>query len=256
MKYILEGCVDSVESAVEAEKGGTNRIELCSNLIIGGTTPSINLFHVVREKINIKINVLVRPRFGDFCYTDNEFEIIKRDIEMFKEAGADGVVIGVLTPEGTLDIDRVKEIMDIAKGMHVTLHRAFDMCKNPLESLEQAKELGINTILTSGQKNNCYEGRELIKELVCRSDGEVDILVGGGVKADIIEDMVLETGAISYHMSGKVVVDSLMKYRTSDVNMGLDSLSEYTIWQTSRENISRVKNILEAIINNSTNQIK
>ena len=209
-----------------------------------------NLFDVVREKIDIKINVLIRPRFGDFCYTDNEFEIIKRDIEMFNKAGADGVVIGILTPEGTLDIDRMKEIMDIAKGMHVTLHRAFDMCQNPLESLEQSKKLGINTILTSGQKNSCYEGRKLIKELVCRSKGKVDILVGGGVKADIIKEMVLETGAVSYHMSGKVVVDSLMKYRKADVSMGLDSLSEYTIWQTSRQNISRVKNILETLINN------
>lgn len=252
MKYILEGCVDSVESAVEAEKGGANRIELCSNLIIGGTTPSINLFHVVREKIDIKINVLIRPRFGDFCYTDNEYEIIKRDIEMFRKAGADGVVIGILTPEGTLDIDRMKGIMDIAKGMHVTLHRAFDMCKNPLESLEQAKKLGINTVLTSGQKNSCYEGRKLIKELVERSNGKIDILVGGGVKADIIGDMVMETGASSFHMSGKAVVDSLMEYRNPDVSMGLNSLSEYTIWQTSSEKIARVKNELEAIINNST----
>ncbi|GMQ59094.1 copper homeostasis protein CutC [Vallitalea sediminicola] len=246
--YILEGCVDSLESAIQAEKGGANRIELCSNLIIGGTTPSINLFHMVKEHVDIKINVLIRPRFGDFCYTDDEFEVIKREVKMFKEAGADGIVIGILKPDGTLDIDRIKVIMDIVKGMHVTLHRAFDMCKNPLEALEQAKELGINTILTSGQKNTCYQGKELIRKLVKSAKGSVDILIGGGVKFEIIEELFQVTGATSYHMSGKEIINSSMKYRKEEVNMGLASLSEYTIWQTSSKKISQVKDILEKLI--------
>ncbi|QUH27690.1 copper homeostasis protein CutC [Vallitalea guaymasensis] len=248
--YILEGCVDSVESAIEAEKGGGNRLELCSNLIIGGTTPSINLFNMVREHTNIKINVLIRPRFGDFCYSDKEFEVIKREVKMFQEAGADGVVIGVLNPDGTLDIDRMNELIHITEGMHITLHRAFDMCKNPLETLEQAKQLGINTILTSGQKNSCYDGKELIRELVNNSKGKVDILIGGGVKAEIIKEMYKFTGAVSYHMSGKEVINSSMEYRKEEVSMGIASLSEYSIWQTSSTKISQVKDILEKLISN------
>ncbi|WP_113671125.1 copper homeostasis protein CutC [Vallitalea guaymasensis] len=248
--YILEGCVDSVESAIEAEKGGANRLELCSNLIIGGTTPSINLFNMVREHTNIKINLLIRPRFGDFCYSDKEFEVIKREVKMFQEAGADGVVIGVLNPDGTLDIGRMNELIHIAEGMHITLHRAFDMCKNPLETLKQAKQLGINTILTSGQKNSCYDGKELIRELVNKSKGKVDILIGGGVKAEIIEEMYKFTGATSYHMSGKEVINSSMEYRKEEVSMGIASLSEYSIWQTSSIKISQVKNILKKLIVN------
>jgi len=248
MKYILEGCVDSVESAIEAEKGGANRIELCSNLIIGGTTPDINLFNMVKNKINIKINVLIRPRFGDFCYSDYEFEIIKKDIEMFKKAGANGVVVGILNPDGTLNINRMKQIMEIVKGMQVTLHRAFDLCENPLEVLDQAKELGINTILTSGQKKNCFEGKELIKTLILHSNNKIDILVGGGVKAEIVKEMIDYTNATSFHMSGKINIDSQMKYRKENVNMGLPSLSEYTIWQTSSRKIEQVHVILEKMI--------
>uniref|UniRef100_UPI00272CE511 copper homeostasis protein CutC n=1 Tax=Vallitalea guaymasensis TaxID=1185412 RepID=UPI00272CE511 len=177
-------------------------------------------------------------------------EVIKREVKMFQEAGADGVVIGVLNPDGTLDIDRMNELIHIAKGMHITLHRAFDMCKNPLETLEQAKQLGINTILTSGQKNSCYDGKELIRELVNKSKGKVDILIGGGVKAEIIKEMYKFTKATSYHMSGKEVINSSMEYRKEEVSMGIASLSEYSIWQTSPTKISQVKDILEKLISN------
>lgn len=244
MKYIIEACVDSVESAIEAEKGGADRLELCSNLIIGGTTPSINLFKLVKEKVGIAINVLIRPRFGDFLYTENELEIIKREIQMFKEAGANAVVIGVLKSDGTLDVENMKKLMNVAEGMKVTLHRAFDVCRDPFKTLEDAKTLGIDTILTSGQKNKCIEGLELIKELVERSKGKVEILVGSGVNSTNADRIIKHTNATSLHLSGKVDLDSGMEYRKEEVSMGLPLISEYTIQRTSAEEIKKVRDLL------------
>lgn len=150
--FILEICVDSVESAVAAERGGATRLELCQNLMIGGTTPGIKLFEAVREETHIPIQVLIRPRFGDFCYTDYEWRIMKEEIRMFRDRGADGIVIGMLKPDGILDRDRMEALLEERGGMSVTLHRAFDVCKEPMETLAVAKTMGIQTILTSGQK--------------------------------------------------------------------------------------------------------
>lgn len=246
--YILEGCVDSVESAIHATNGGANRLELCSNLIIGGTTPSKGLFLEVRKNCNTKIHVLIRPRFGDFCYTEHEYRIIQEDVNLFRELGADGVVIGILAPDGSLDIERMKGLMDLSGDMSVTLHRAFDVCKDPFQVLAQAKELGINTILTSGQKNHCIEGKDFISELVKKAAGEIDILVAGGVCAKVIEEMYPVTKATSFHMSGKVTKESAMIYRRDGVNMGLPSLSEYEIWQTEEQKIREAKETLEHLI--------
>lgn len=245
MGYILEICVDSVESAIEAVKGGANRIELCSNLIIGGTTPSIILFNLIRKNVDVKINVLIRPRFGDFCYTENEYEIIKDEIQMFKEAGADGVVIGILKPDGTIDSERMKELIKLSEGMHVTLHRAFDVARDPYEALEEAKELGINSILTSGQKNTCYEGKELLKLLVEKSKDKIEILIGSGLNSNNIEEIMNYTKSVYFHLSGKIELESNMHYRNKDVNMGLPILSEYTIFRTDYRKIKKVKDILE-----------
>ncbi len=245
-KPLLECCVDCVESALAAKQGGADRLELCANLLIGGTTPDINLYHRIREKCDILINVLIRPRFGDFCYTDEEFEIIRRDVKMFREAGADGVVIGILKPDGSLDVERMAILMEEAKGMSVTLHRAFDVCADPMLALHQSKELGIDTILTSGQKNTALEGRDLLTTLVKEAAGEIDILIGSGVKDSVIEQLAEQTGATSFHMSGKITLDSPMVYRKEDVSMGLPLVSEYTIWQTSAEEIAKARAVLDA----------
>ena len=246
-KYILECCVDSVESAIEAEEGGANRIELCSALVIGGLSPSKALFEKVKENVSIKIHVLLRPRFGDFCYTDFEHEIIKQEIRMFKELGADGVVIGTLKPDGSLNLEQMKELVKEAEGMSITLHRAFDMCGDPYQTLEEVKELGIHTILTSGQKNSCIDGKDLLGELVAKANGEVDILIGGGVDVSVIPALYESTGATSYHMSGKITLDSEMQYRKEDVSMGVASMSEYQIWRTSAERVAKVKVVLEQL---------
>jgi len=245
MSYILETCVDSVESAMEAVKGGANRLELCSNLIIGGTTPNINLFKLINEKTNIKINVLIRPRYGDFCYTENEFEIMKRDIQMFKKGGAYGIVIGILRPDGTLDIDKMKELIEEANGMHITLHRAFDVCKDPFATLEEVKKLGINSILTSGQKSKCTEGKKLLKELVEKAEDKIEILIGSGINSSNVEDIIRYTKSYAVHTSGKIEVESDMKYRKEDISMGFPLLSEYVILRTKREEIAKIKEVLE-----------
>lgn len=246
-KYILECCVDSVESAIEAEMGGANRIELCSALVIGGLSPSKKLFEEVKKYTNIKIHVLLRPRFGDFCYTNHEHQIIKNEIKMFKKLGADGVVIGTLKPDGTLNMEQMKELIEEADGMSVTLHRAFDMCKDPMQTLQDSKKLGINTILTSGQKNSCINGTDLLCNLVKAASNDIDILIGGGVDASVIAALHEKTGATSFHMSGKVTLDSDMVYRKEDVNMGVASMSEYQIWRTSASRIKAAKDILEVL---------
>lgn len=245
--YILEACVDSVESALAAARGGATRLELCSNLIIGGTTPSPWLFKEIREKIDIRIHALIRPRFGDFCYTDSEFSIIRHAVEDFGKMGAEGVVIGILKPDGTMNMEQMKELMYAAGDMSVTLHRAFDVCADPFETMEQAIELGIDTILTSGQENVCLKGAGLLKELVERSQGRITIQVGSGVNAGVIREIYPLTHAHAYHMSGKVTLDSEMKYRKQNVNMGLPTLSEYEIWRTEEAYIREAKKVLEEL---------
>ncbi|MED9966657.1 MAG: copper homeostasis protein CutC [Blautia sp.] len=245
--YILEACVDSVESALAAAEGGATRLELCSNLIIGGTTPSPWLFKEIRKHTDIRIHALIRPRFGDFCYTDSEFAIIKQAVADFRELGAEGVVIGVLKPDGTLNMEQMKELMDAAGDMSVTLHRAFDVCVDPYETMEQAIELGIDTILTSGQKNVCTEGADLLRDLVEKSKGRITIQIGSGVSAEVIQKMYPLTNATAYHMSGKVTLDSVMEYRKEGVNMGLPTLSEFEVWRTDAEKIKAAKKVLEEL---------
>nr|WP_300680727.1 copper homeostasis protein CutC [uncultured Acetatifactor sp.] len=242
-KYILEACVDSAESAAAAVRGGADRLELCANLIIGGTTPEQALYEKVRELTETRIHVLIRPRYGDFLYTEHEFEIIARSVELYRDLGADGVVVGCLLADGALDRERMERLRELAGPMHMTLHRAFDMCRDPYEALEQSKALGIQTILTSGQRENCMEGRELIAGLV-QAGGPVDIMAGAGVDSGVIREMIPATKASSYHMSGKTVLDSAMAYRKQGVSMGVPGLGEYEIFRTMEEKIRAARDVL------------
>lgn len=241
----LEVCVDTAEGAIAAEQGGATRIELCGNLIIGGTSPSASLLQIVKEKVNIPIHAMIRPRFGDFCYTDLEFEEMKRQVISMKENKADGIVVGILKPDGSLDQDRMQTLIDLAKPMDVVLHRAFDVCKDPFEALEMAKELGITTILTSGQKQTALEGTDLLKKLVEKADGQIDIMPGGGINADNIEKIIEKTNAKSYHMSGRSQKESPMIYRKEGVSMGLPILSEYVVFETDKKKINKAKKLME-----------
>lgn len=246
-KFILEACVDSVESALAAEAGGADRLELCGNIIIGGTTPSPCLFQEIRAVSDICTHILIRPRFGDFCYTDYEYRVMLREVRTFRELGASGVVIGILKPDGTLDVERMKGLVEEAQGMSVTLHRAFDVCRDPLEAMEQAKELGIRTILTSGQKNHCREGKDLLKELVKHEDGRITIMAGSGVDAETIEELQPYTGVRAFHMSGKKDMESRMTYRKEGVNMGISSVSEFEIIRTDEEKIRCARKVLDRL---------
>lgn len=246
--FVLECCVDSVDSAINAANGGAVRLELCGNLIIGGTTPSPSLFKEIKKYTDIPVNVLIRPRFGDFCYNSHEIEIMRDEIKIFQEMGANAVVIGVLNPDGMLNRNAMEKLIEAAGDMKITLHRAFDVCKDPYSTMEEAISLGINTILTSGQKNSCIAGEELLKELVEKAQDRIEILVGAGVDADAIRELAPKTRAKSFHMSGKITKDSAMDYRKQGVNMGLPSFSEFEIWETSEEKVREARKVLEELI--------
>ena len=243
-KFILEVCVDSVESAVAAAKGGADRLELCANLIIGGTSPSPYLFQEIRKHTDIPIHVLLRPRFGDFCYTDAEFSILKEEVSHFRNLGAEGAVIGILTPEGSLDTKRLGELAKLGEGMSLTLHRAFDVCRDPWEALEQCIQWGVTTILTSGQKNSAAEGSTLLAQLVEKAQGKVEIMVGSGVSSKNIAQLDSQIHANWYHASCKEVIQSPMFFRREAVTMGLPVCSEYELWRTSRQEVKKVKQAL------------
>ena len=239
MEFVLEACVDSLESALEAKAGGATRLELCANLLIGGTTPALSLVRRVKTETGLPVHALLRPRFGDFLYSDGEWSMMEEDAAALLEAGADAVVSGALTREGDLDGERISRMVSLAHraGKRFTLHRAFDLCRDPLEALEQCNKLGVDILLTSGQKNTCVEGLPLLKELWERA-GQVELLIGAGVDAQAIRQVRQELpGARCFHMSGKKVVESAMLYRKEGVSMGLPTFSEYEIWRTDREKI-------------------
>lgn len=244
MSFMLEVCADSVQSAINAQKGGADRIELCSALVIGGLSPSPAVFRQVRHYTDLPVRVLLRPRFGDFCYDDHEFAVLREEVELFRELGADGVVIGILKPDGSLDEARMRVLVDNAGQMQVTLHRAFDVCKDPYETLERCVALGVDTILTSGQKSCAWQGKMLLSELVERAAGRIDILAGAGVAPDNIRDIALYTGVTSFHMSGKKVLQSSMDFRREGVPMGIPGFSEYEIWQTDVEQVRKASDVI------------
>lgn len=243
--FLLECATDSVESALAAAKGGADRLELCANLIIGGTTPTLALYDEVRSHSDIPLFILIRPRFGDFLYTDYEANVICREIEMFQKAGAEGVVIGSLNKDGSLNVEHMKRFIDSAKDMSITLHRAFDMCADPFATLKQARELGVNTILTSGQAPSSLEGIDLYQKLIEKANGEISILAGGGIKASTIEKLLKQTSLTAFHMSGKIVVESSMVFRNPAVSMGLPGISEYNIWLTDENNVREARKVLD-----------
>jgi copper homeostasis protein cutC len=250
-KYTLEICVDSVESAINAERGKATRLELCSNLIIGGTTPTKSLFEEVKKNVNIPINVLIRPRFGDFLYSDYEVNIIKNEIKMFKKLGVDGIVVGILTKNGEIDLDNMKKFIEGAQDIPITFHRAFDVCREPLKAFYQLQELGVQNILTSGQSQDCLRGKKLLKELVKistkNSKNKTEILVGAGLNIENIDEIVNFTGATNFHFSGKRIKQSSMEYRKENVNMGLKEFSEFEILETDENLVKEVADYLSKL---------
>lgn len=246
-KYTLEVCIDTLESARNAIKGGANRLELCHSLVIGGISASPYLFRQIREESDIKIHAMVRPRFGDFLYTDSEFEIMREEIKAWYRLGADGVVLGILHASGNLDMERMKRLKEEAKDMNFTLHRAFDVANNAMQTLEDAKKCGVSAILTSGQKPEAPLGAKLIKELVANS-GNIEIMPGNGIDRHNAAQLKKETKAKAFHLSGNVVKESPMVFRRNDIYMGIPGMSEFERWECSSEEIAAVKKALDEAI--------
>ena len=214
---LIEACVDSYASAMAASRAGADRLELCAHLVIGGTTPTHALFRQVQRGSGVPINVLIRPRFGDFLYTEPELEEMCEEIAAFRDLGANGVVIGALTPDGELDLAQMRRMMACAGQMEVTLHRAFDMTRDP----------------SSGQAANAALGAPLLAKLNEQAAGRIDLMAGCGVKKANIAQIAAQTGITTFHTTGrKGSVDSGMRYRKEGVSMGLPSLSEYELWLT------------------------
>lgn len=237
--FVLEVCVDSLESALAARAGGATRLELCANLVIGGTTPSLALLRAVKGETGLPVHALLRPRFGDFLYTDREFALLLEEGEALLDQGADALVCGCLTPQGDLDLPRMERLASLAhsRGRRFTLHRAFDLCRDPFAALEICKALGVDTILTSGQAASCLEGAALLGELA-QAAAPVELLVGAGVDAAAIRALRQACPLFtSFHMSGKTVVESGMAYRKEGVPMGLPGLSEFEIWRTDEHKV-------------------
>ena len=191
----FEVCLDSVESAIEAQAGGADRVELCDNLFEGGTTPSAGAIKLAREKLTIGLQVIIRPRGGDFCYSDIEMEVMKQDITTARELGSDGVVIGILRPDGQVDSERCRVLIEAAKDMNVTFHRAFDMMRDPFEALERIIDLGCSRILTSGQEATVLEGMALLKELVQKAGDRIIVMPGSGISEGNLTKIIKVIGA-------------------------------------------------------------
>ena len=217
---IVEVCVDSAESAVAAEKGGAARVELCCALLEGGLTPSAGAIALARKSLSIGLNVIIRPRGGDFLYSGPEHEVMLRDIDAAKEIGADGVVIGALTASGDVDVARTRELTERARPMSVTFHRAFDMTRDPFAALEELAGVGVDRVLTSGQEESAMEGLDLLRELVARAGDRIGILVCGNLTEKNIGRIARETKANELHVTGFVEAESGMTFRNPRVYMG------------------------------------
>lgn len=237
---VLEICVDSLASARAAIAGGADRLELCSALLAGGLTPYEALLRQIRAESDIPIRCLMRPRPGDFLYTPEERELMRRQILQLKNAGANGFVIGCLTPQGDLDVDAMKPLMEACCGCGVTLHRCIDVSRDPLKTCRQAGKLGIDTVLTSGAAASCAQGQDMIARLIALHGPE--ILIGAGVNAQVIRRFRQNVpGAAAFHMSGKTELESQMVFRREGVPMGLPGLDEWHIQQTSREAVQAAR---------------
>lgn len=203
-KIIFEACVESIDSAIESENAGVDRIELCSDLSIGGITPSYGLIKLTVEKLSIPINVLVRPRGGYFIYSEQEFEVMKRDIIFCRDNGVNGIVIGILLPNRSIDKERIHQLINIAKPMSITFHRAFDEVQNPIETLDILIDLKVDRLLTSGQMPNALAGIETIKNLADHAKDKIIIMPGGGVDEGNISEIIKRTGVKEIHGSARI----------------------------------------------------
>ena len=243
MRPLIEICLEDVQSVIAARKGGADRVELCSDLFEGGLTPTIGTVRTALKAASIPINCMIRPRGGDFCYSDIEFEVMKQDVMAFKEAGVNGIVFGILTPEGDVDMKRSREIINLARPLAVTFHRAFDMTRDPYKALEDLIELGVDRVLTSGQEATVPEGAGLLAELVKLAGDRIIVMPGCGITERNFDRIRRQIGAKEYHVHLPGAEKSRMEFHPGHIYMGgLLRPSEFTITHTDP---ARVRSVLD-----------
>ena len=223
--YKLELIAFTIQSCIDAQEAGAHRIELCDNAAEGGTTPSYGFIKAAREKLKINLYPIIRPRGGDFLYSDEEFAIMKSDINVCKVFGCDGVVIGILNADGTVDKKRCRELVELAKPMKVTFHRAFDRTKNLYEALEDIIEIGCERILTSGGKSEAAHALDTLALLVNQAAGRISIMPGSGIRSDNIKLIAEKTGAREFHSSARKFIPTGMHYQPAAMNETLEQVS-------------------------------
>ena len=248
MNFRLEICVDSIESAINAQIAGADRVELCANLTEGGTTPGFGTICVTRNNLTIGLHVLIRPRGADFLYSDPEYDIMRRDIDACGECGVDGIVLGILEAGGAIDIERTAKLIEFARPMSVTFHRAFDMCNDPFKGLEDVIAAGAHRLLTSGQSDNADKGAKLISQLIGIAGKRIIIMPGSGINDSNIAGIAKITGAREFHLSGRKVIDSEMIFRRQNISIGGHSdIPEFSRKIADPDMIGRIINNLKLI---------
>jgi copper homeostasis protein len=245
-KITLEICAHTLTSAVTAQEGGADRIELCAAIEIGGITPSPSTLLEARRLLHIDICVLVRPRSGDFCYSDLEFEVLKKDILFCKEHGMNGVVVGVLKPNQELDIERMTELVKLARPMQIACHRAFDQTPDGLKAMEQLITMGYDRILTSGQKGSVEEGKLFLKQLIEKAQGRIAIMPGNGVTVENAADILTVTGAKDIHMTAKTLVIG-KQAESEGISFNMKNALANNYYETDLGQVKKMVEILQTI---------
>ncbi len=244
----IEIVVYNIESALKAQEGGADRIELCDNPAEGGTTPSFGIIEAVRQNVNMDVYVMIRPRGGDFHYSNYEFHSMKRDIDQCQKISVDGVVFGILNEDGTLDKKRCKELIDRARPLKVTCHRAFDMTRDPFEALEDCIEVGFHRILTAGHQTTALKGADLIAQLIVKANGRIAIMPGSGVNENTVEELVRTTKATEIHFSATAFRESVMQYRNQAIaGMGSEEGSEFKYRTVDPERVRTMRRLAEGV---------
>jgi copper homeostasis protein len=242
---VVEICIDSVESAIAAERGGANRLELCSDLLEGGITPGAGLIASVRRKVAIELYVMIRPRGGDFCYSDSEFDVMREEIQHAQNLGADGVVLGLLDERGHIDVARTRQLVELARPLPVTFHRAIDMTPDLKQALENVVSTGACRILTSGGAPNATQGISEITRMVESARGRVAIMAGSGISTETIALVAESTGATEFHSSARTAFRSPVKFRKKGIAMGDIRDREYRRFTVREENVRALVVALE-----------
>lgn len=246
MSVLVEVAVDTIESARAAEAGGAGRIELCTGLVEGGTTPSAGMIAVCREELGIPVTVLIRPRSGDFVYTGEELDVMRRNIAFARDMGVHGVALGALLPDGTVDVERTRALVEDANPLSVTFHRAFDFTRDAEEALEAVIRAGVSRVLTSGRAATALDGVSTLSQLVRQAGDRLTVIAAGGITEDNVRRLVQATLVREVHVRAAERLDSVMSYRRADISLSKPLVGEYAHLETDADRVARVVEAVEA----------